>query len=669
MLADRLEQIGPDNLLVATGNVEVTRGTARLTADRVEINRATGDTVAEGRVILYDGDDRIAGQRMERLAASRYRVHRGVFTTCEDDPPTWSFRFGDADADLEELIYGTGASFWVKSFPLVPFLPFFAAPVRRERQTGFLFPVVGSSATKGSFYEQPFFWAISDSQDATLTLNFYELIGVGGSAEYRYVLSVANQGTATAFFIRETREQLHGQGHDANRGMFGLKHNWAVGPGLGFRADVNHVTDDLVFREFGDNLRQVVAQRVDSNVFLTKSWPTASLVTSLFWYQDLTTKRPVELDRLPDVRFLLARQPLPGLPGFLYEIDSSAVHFVRDVGSDGTRLDLRSRVTRPLPVFGFFTVSPFVGGRLTGYDKTVTGRRPVFDGTVTVEDTESSAQVRRLLELGSDFEARAARVYALGGRGDLDAVLHTIEPRINYTWIDGAGLDPIRLPQWTGGIDDIQQTSALNYSIVSRLRARTVAPPGTEPARWELMRVTVGNSSNLLAEQRPFGNVTGDLIIDPNRIVQFRGNASVSPYGEGLQTANTDLAVRAPARLDEPGAPSPFVASVGTRYSVPNVSFLQGALTAEVARWATARVTTNWDLRTDTFVEHRYGLDLKWQCWAFTVEFVSRVKDAVLNRSEEQFRFTVNLLGVGAPLSTSVGLGTLTGAQPGGAVK
>ena len=65
VLADRLEEVGPDNLLVATGNVEITRGNARLIADRVEINRETGDAVAQGRVIFYDGEDQLTGRRID----------------------------------------------------------------------------------------------------------------------------------------------------------------------------------------------------------------------------------------------------------------------------------------------------------------------------------------------------------------------------------------------------------------------------------------------------------------------------------------------------------------------------------------------------------------------------------------------------------------------------
>src|SRR5438067_12979628 len=118
VLADRIEDLGRDNVVVATGNVEVTRGRARLNADRVEINRLTGDAVATGRAIFYDGEDRLtgdridyniksgtgivhhakastppyyklSGKRMERLDDSVYRVRKGILTPCEDDNLAW----------------------------------------------------------------------------------------------------------------------------------------------------------------------------------------------------------------------------------------------------------------------------------------------------------------------------------------------------------------------------------------------------------------------------------------------------------------------------------------------------------------------------------------------------------------------------------------------------
>src|SRR5258705_4132549 len=59
IVADQIQQVGgPNDLLVATGNVEITQGATRLLADRVELNRDTGEVVAQGKVVFFDGQDR-----------------------------------------------------------------------------------------------------------------------------------------------------------------------------------------------------------------------------------------------------------------------------------------------------------------------------------------------------------------------------------------------------------------------------------------------------------------------------------------------------------------------------------------------------------------------------------------------------------------------------------
>src|SRR3989304_38308 len=62
ILADQMDQVG--SLLIGIGNVEITKGASRLTADRVEINRETGEAVAQGKVIFYDGQGRPPGARV-----------------------------------------------------------------------------------------------------------------------------------------------------------------------------------------------------------------------------------------------------------------------------------------------------------------------------------------------------------------------------------------------------------------------------------------------------------------------------------------------------------------------------------------------------------------------------------------------------------------------------
>jgi LPS-assembly protein len=663
VIADRMEESGPDRLLVATGNVEITHGKARLIADRVEINRATGDAVAQGRAVFYDGEDqltgrridynlrtgtgvvyesearvapyyRIDGERMDRLGQSVYHVQRGVFTTCEDDPPAWAVKFGSANVDLDDFLYGTNASFWLKVIPLIPYFPFFAAAIRRERQTGFLFPKVGNSSQKGFYAEVPFYWAISDSADATIAPIAYTKRGEGFSFEHRYVLSSQQFGSATGFLLQESALQ------DATRGLAGVRHEWTLAPGLSLKVDVNVVTDDTVLSEYGDRLQQRSSQRVESNVFLSKSWDSWNLVGNVFTYQDLTTRRPTELFRLPDLSAIGVRQPIPGLPGFLYELEAGYVNFVRDVGSDGQRVDVHPRISRPIPVQGLLTVTPFMGGRLTGYDTTVVGTTTTRGVGAPIEVTEREARLRRLFEAGADVETQLSRIYQVGGTWGVDAVMHTIEPHVTYTWVTGKGQD--NLPVWTEGVDRIPDSSIVQYSLTNRLRARTVALATGEPRRWEALRLTVGHSYDLRSSRT--GDLTGTLIAQASEPIWLRADVAQSTHGQGVQSFTADANVR----ID------PVVASMGSRYSdVGKFNFITTGLVAEISRYFVVRNRNDFDARTLTFAEARAAVDLRFQCWSLSVEFVHRV------RRDDEISFSVNLLGVGGPFRNSVGLGAL----------
>jgi Organic solvent tolerance protein OstA len=65
------------------------------------------------------------------------------------------FRFNSGTADLDDIVYGRDASFWVKRVPLPPWEPFFAAALSRERRSSFLFPEFGQSSRRGYFAKVP----------------------------------------------------------------------------------------------------------------------------------------------------------------------------------------------------------------------------------------------------------------------------------------------------------------------------------------------------------------------------------------------------------------------------------------------------------------------------------------------------------------------------------
>ncbi|MBI4241050.1 MAG: LPS assembly protein LptD, partial [Candidatus Rokubacteria bacterium] len=284
-------------------------------------------------------------------------------------------------------------------------------------------------------------------------------------------------------------------------------------------------------------------------------------------------------------------------------------------------------------------------GRGTYYDTRVVGKRLTRDGQFEVEVTEDTSQIRAQGEVGADLEARASRVYDLGGAAGIARLQHLIEPRVNYTAIQGVNqkglpqfdtgggvVNSTGLPQTDLGIDSIGKVSKLTYSLTNRMNAKTVATAGQEPVRWELARLTLSHAYNVLPDAEPFGDLQGDLAVQPNRIFRFRGDASYNLYGLGLRTLNTDMTA----------AIRDVSATVGTRFNdQEQIEFVRGEVKAKLSRYMEVSGGTNWDARSGTLVESRFGTDLRFSCWSLGLEYVNRAKN------EDEFRFRLNLLGLG----------------------
>jgi hypothetical protein len=197
-------------------------------------------------------------------------------------------------------------------------------------------------------------------------------------------------------------------------------------------------------------------------------------------------------------------------------------------------------------------------------------------------------------------------------------------------------------------VDNIPDASRLEYSLTNRVRARTAAYADAEAVRWEMLRLTLGHSYDTRFER--VGDVFSTLIVQPKPGLYFRSDVSYSPVTGGIPNATADVAAELPLRT---------AANLGIRYSDSpgNITFLQAGFTSAFSRRVTVRSELNWDLYRGEFTETRVAADFHWQCWALTVEYVNRP------RQDDEIRFAINLLGVGGPIGTSVGLGAIA---PGG---
>ena len=221
-----------DNALVtATGNVEAWQNDHVLRADRITFDRNTNVAAASGNVVMVEPDGQVLfsdyaemtegmrngvlrGMRAilaenGKLVANGARrsegavneLSRAVYTTCNlcaadpSKPPLWQLRARSAVQDGENhRIEYRDAVLDIYGYPVGYFPYFWHADPSVRRASGFLVPSFGETKHLGAFLTTPYFWAIDEVSDATISPTFNTLNGLNVDTQYRRRF---NDGTLT----------------------------------------------------------------------------------------------------------------------------------------------------------------------------------------------------------------------------------------------------------------------------------------------------------------------------------------------------------------------------------------------------------------------------------------------------------------------------------------
>jgi LPS transport system D/LptA/(LptD N-terminal domain) LPS transport protein len=479
------------NTLVATGNVTITRGDMTLQANEVRYDRTNGTADAKGNVRLTDPEGVVEGdsahvsieeetgwvdhartrldppgysvacERLEKRGGPLYGVTDGSFTTCKCGalaPPSWSLKGKQTDIRLEGMAVIKNATFRLLDVPVLWF-PVFAFPANTDRQSGFLLPRVSFSKRRGFQWQQPFYWAIDKSHDATISVDVETNARIGVMGEYRYALSQRAQGQFTAAYFNEAnrrQETLYeptnpaGETVDVNENRFAVAgtHRQAV-PGVGrFYLDMLAVSDAAFLREINtfaspgqqDGSLRTLRYTTSKAGFL-RTWQQGYLQTQVKYNQDLINPQELVPQQLPRI------EGEHSVPVFgdrvVARMAGNLTYYQRDAGFDGTRVHFAPDVFVPLPL------GPYLSGSVVGRIRETAYFLTDAEQTALVQpdaDVPLGIRFRRAPELArlattrSQFSGEVsariatalARVYTVGNLGKLR---HSIEPELQYLWI------------------------------------------------------------------------------------------------------------------------------------------------------------------------------------------------------------------------------------------
>ena len=426
--ADNIYQDQSSNTVIAEGNVQAAYEGRVLKADKVIYNRDTDRVRATGNVVIIDADgtQRFANEvevgsnlsdgyavgfsaRMPNggVATANAAVRQSdgitaldqaVYTACEvcdaDDTPTWSLRARQAVLDEEEGMYSyRDAVLEVAGVPVL-YIPFFSHPdPNSERRSGFLAPDLGTSSKLGVYYQQPYYWAISDSQDLTISPKLMANANPLLQLEYRKRFWSGQIEIDTSFTNeQEFRGDGEKFGEDAWRshiyaqGLFDITDNWQWGFGA------ERQNDDLYTARYdiqGENklrgLYDGQPRRLLSQLYVVGQDTDFYADASVLSFQGL--RGGDDDGALPLAAPLFFAEQLYDFGGFgQATLTASGALLTRDTGADSQRISLGGEWSTARVLPGGLLFEPFAEARADYYalDEDISGEADVTRGVGTL---------------------------------------------------------------------------------------------------------------------------------------------------------------------------------------------------------------------------------------------------------------------------------------------
>lgn len=325
----------------ALGNVTVTTPQATIAGSRIilDYENSTG-VIIDGYV--QSGNVLFEGTQIQKISETEYIANDARYTTCTTCPEAWSFSGSRIRADIGGYAYIKNSFMRVADVPIF-WLPYLVVPLKSDRQSGVLTPGFEISDSGGLAYAQSYFWAMSRSQDSTWTLKNYELRGMKGLLNYRYVLTDQSSGELDLGYIRDRVFSESGRlnkfrSQDAlnspvDRFFMKYSHYYEMPDGIVHRAQLNNASDLQYPIDFPDETQNNGDSAMENRMSATKNTASQHFSVDSSYYTNLQQANPMagnddSVHRLPEVRFSQTHSKI-GNSDFLWSFDLDYVNFAR----------------------------------------------------------------------------------------------------------------------------------------------------------------------------------------------------------------------------------------------------------------------------------------------------------------------------------------------------
>ncbi len=510
--------------VVAEGNVLVRQSDAQVTADRIRVNKDTGDIIAEGNVVLVrEGQgatrtDRLAynyktgegiapkldvqsavfrviAEQAKRLGDGSYELYDVKVTTCTNDESCLHYYVKAKQAYFlpEQYVILKGTTF---RFCNTPFFYFPTVKKSLVDHFGWRF-VPGYESDWGGYLLSTYKRQIADFGGP-----FHDSVDSDTRMDYRTERGFALGEDVGWHFGDNSR----GGGHYGRIGFYGIfddapmnedydrilghdiaedfryratfSHNSALSNADSLAIRTSYLSDSYVLPDFYEDEYKRLRQ---PDSFATYTHIGEGWSAGLGVYHRMNAFYDA-VNRMPDAWIDILNTQIGDTP-FYYESQTAGGVLQREYADydiptntvadsyDSLRIDSRHAIYWPEKVFGFLSLVPRAVYRGTYYGKTREAREiERYDGTNTTVSTvydDGGAQLRNLFELGAEASFKAYGIY----EDDAGRLRHILEPYINYTLVPEPNVRPDELYQFDS-VDALDKANYIKFGLRQYLQRK-----------------------------------------------------------------------------------------------------------------------------------------------------------------------------------------------------
>ncbi|PWR25537.1 LPS-assembly protein LptD [Zavarzinia aquatilis] len=352
LMADKITYFEDSRIVAASGSVSLLEPTGEvLFADYVELDDQLRDGFVQTISLLFSDDSRAAAVRAIRRDGNVTTLDHAVYSPClpcvanPERPPLWQVKAVKVTHDqAAKTVEYEDATFEVFGVP-VAYTPYFSHPDPSvKRLSGFLSPRVGGSGRLGYHIATPYFWAIDDATDLTLTPHYTSKEGSYITGDFRQLYSKGQLlAQFSAGYGNDYADDGTNTGEDSFRGHIFAQGDWQVDDNWRVGFDVERSTADTYLKRFDFSSPNYLTSDLYAEGFFGRSY--ASIIS--YSFQDLRSqadpgKTPLVLP-LGYASWIVE----PDSIGGRLDLTASGIAISRDEGESQRRFSLGAAWQRP----------------------------------------------------------------------------------------------------------------------------------------------------------------------------------------------------------------------------------------------------------------------------------------------------------------------------------